>query len=391
MESACDDTVLAMTEPIDHARYGLILLKLATGSIASTPLPALGILGGRMQLRRRIIAISRFHRPTFRWSIAAAAILGLTLLFGLTDARGGSPTTQTTVPSDLVTRVYKIAELVTTTQPTQTSLNPADDEGRELLPTRPMVKITSEEIADWMRQSVATSAENQRVRIDTADNTLIVTAPLQTQKIISDSLIAAIESRQVQINITTRFLTPNPSILAGLKGSPAHTAVPGELKLITAADADRLIQTARKTSHAPHVTLLAWQRCEIYQLTYTPYVAGIQSQKVNGHLVPVPIMQDAKDGIAMAFQPDVTSDKQFVTLALAIKQLNFFGFTKETELRGKDTVKWQRPIQFDTEVKATIQIPVGLSVLVPLRKDDYAIVTPKIVPYAENRPLMQIR
>ncbi len=77
MESACDDTVLAMTEPTDHARYGLILLKLATQSIASTPLPALGIVGGRMQLRRRIIAISRFKRPAALWSIAAGRHFGI--------------------------------------------------------------------------------------------------------------------------------------------------------------------------------------------------------------------------------------------------------------------------------------------------------------------------
>jgi beta-lactamase regulating signal transducer with metallopeptidase domain len=379
MESACDDAVLAMTEPIDHARYGLILLKLATQSIASTPLPALGIIGGRMQLRRRIIAISGFRRPTAQWSIAAAVILGLTLLLGLTDARGGSPSTQTTVPSDLVTRVYKIAELVTTTQPTQTIPDPTDDEGR-LLPPMPMFRITPEEIANWMRQSVAPGAENQEVRIDTDGNTLFVTAPLETQKIISDSLHAATKSRRVQINIMTRFLTPDPHALAGLKGAPTHTAVPGELKFVTPEEVDRLIRTAPKISHAPHAIVWSMQTCEMYQITYTPYVAGVRSQKVNGQLVSVPIIQQAKDGVAMAFQPVVTSDRQFVTLALVIKQLNLFGFTTETELRGKNSVKWQSPNQFDTEVCARIQVPAGLSVLVPLRKDDYAIVTPKIVP-----------
>jgi bla regulator protein blaR1 len=376
MESACDDTVLAMTEPTDHARYGLILLKLATRSIAYTPLPALGIVGGRMQLRRRIIAISRFKRPAAPWSIAAALILGLTLLLGLTDARGGSPSTQTTVPSDPVTRVYKIADLVTTTQPSQNIPSPADNEAQGVLPP---FQITPEEIADWMRQNVAPGDKNQKVRIDTDENTLIVTAPPQTQTIISDSLNAALKSRRIQINIMTRFLTPDPRVLAGLKGSPTHTAVPGELKFVTPEEVDRLIRTASKISHAPHATVWSMQTCEMYQLTYTPYVAGVRSQKVNGQLVSVPIIQQAKDGVATAFRLAVSSDRQFVTLRMAIKQMNFFGFTTETELRGKETVKWQRPIQRDTLVDATITIPVGLSVLVPLRKDDYAIVTPKII------------
>ncbi len=242
-----------------------------------------------------------------------------------------------------------------------------------------MFRSTPQEIADWMRQSVVPSTENQKVRIDTDGNTLIVTAPLQIQKIISDALNADIKSRRVQINIMTQFLTADPHVLAGLKGSSAHPAVTGELKLVTADEVDRLIRAAPKISHAPHAIVWSMQSCEMYQLTFTPYVAGVRSQKVNGQLVSVPIIQQAKDGVAMAFEPAVTSDKQFVTLRMAIRQLNFFGFTTETELRGKETVKWQRPIQRDNLVDATITIPVGLSVLVPLRKDDYAIVTPKIV------------
>lgn len=45
----------------------------------------------------------------------------------------------------------------------------------------------------------------------------------------------------------------------------------------------------------------------------------------------------------------------------------------------KPSLNVQVPIQTITEVKGTIQVPDGLSVLVPLPKDELAIVTPKIV------------
>jgi beta-lactamase regulating signal transducer with metallopeptidase domain len=86
-EAACDRIVIDAFDARGRIDYGLTLLKLATGTQPNAPMPALGILGGERQLRRRIGAIIRTGR---QWRLTAVILVVLVALFGLTDARNAA-------------------------------------------------------------------------------------------------------------------------------------------------------------------------------------------------------------------------------------------------------------------------------------------------------------
>ena len=64
-EVACDTSVLKMLEEDDYADYGNTLINFAE-KISLTPFPFAAGLGGNMkQMKRRIINIASYEKPTF--------------------------------------------------------------------------------------------------------------------------------------------------------------------------------------------------------------------------------------------------------------------------------------------------------------------------------------
>ncbi len=83
-EVACDTSVLKMLDKKDYENYGNTLINFAE-KISLTPFPfAAGISGNMKQLKRRIINIAAYEKPTFRKKRngVIAFILTATLLFG---------------------------------------------------------------------------------------------------------------------------------------------------------------------------------------------------------------------------------------------------------------------------------------------------------------------
>lgn len=84
-EIACDTSVLNMLEPDDYIAYGNTLISFAE-KISLAPLPfASGISGNKKQIRRRILNIASYERPTLLKKLKSTAVFLLTsvLLFGL--------------------------------------------------------------------------------------------------------------------------------------------------------------------------------------------------------------------------------------------------------------------------------------------------------------------
>jgi beta-lactamase regulating signal transducer with metallopeptidase domain len=104
-ELACDERVLSLSNPSDRPAYGRTIVRLieSLSNAPRVPAPAVGILEGGHQLRRRIAMIAE-HRPVRRaWSLVALVAAGAFAAVACTDAvRGGdAPKVDVTVqPAD---------------------------------------------------------------------------------------------------------------------------------------------------------------------------------------------------------------------------------------------------------------------------------------------------
>jgi bla regulator protein BlaR1 len=117
-ELACDERVLSMTQPADRPAYGRTIVRLieslANPSCRLTAPPAIGILEGRRQLRRRITMIAE-HRPARRtWSMLALVTITLVAIVACTDpARGGNGAPdQPVIPVAGQSRIVKILKSI---------------------------------------------------------------------------------------------------------------------------------------------------------------------------------------------------------------------------------------------------------------------------------------
>ena len=84
-EIACDTSVLKMLDSDDYANYGNTLISFAK-KISLTPFPFVSGMSGNMkQMRRRIINIASYEKPTFQKKLKSITIFLLTsvLLFCL--------------------------------------------------------------------------------------------------------------------------------------------------------------------------------------------------------------------------------------------------------------------------------------------------------------------
>lgn len=91
-ELACDALALEAAGEAEKEAYGETILRLLEGFTHTARLPGLvGILEDRRQLRRRILAIAGFRKPSRRSALAAVLVAGLAIV-GLTDAQSPEPT-----------------------------------------------------------------------------------------------------------------------------------------------------------------------------------------------------------------------------------------------------------------------------------------------------------
>ena len=84
-EIACDTSVLKLLEPDDYVAYGNTLINFAE-KISLTPFPfASGISGNMKQMKRRILNIASYEKPTLQKALKSitAFLLITVLLFGL--------------------------------------------------------------------------------------------------------------------------------------------------------------------------------------------------------------------------------------------------------------------------------------------------------------------
>lgn len=91
-EAACDAQVLALEDADHRADYGHALLKLqSSASPFGHGLAFVGLFKRGADLHDRIREISRYRRSHPAWNVAAAGIVGVCTLFGITKAEPPAP------------------------------------------------------------------------------------------------------------------------------------------------------------------------------------------------------------------------------------------------------------------------------------------------------------
>jgi general secretion pathway protein D len=212
-------------------------------------------------------------------------------------------------------------------------------------------------------------------QIDDFNNQLIITQTSDVHNKIANLLAQLREAQAVQVSIETRFLTvsrhfiddvgvnvslgfnktsPNnwspisitnasssftASPSTGLPGSLGLSPEPGGLiasgtygmlddfsvgLLISAVEASKRLSVV----HAPRVTLQNGQGATMYQLTFIPYVGGLNTTVGSGSAIAAPIIAYATDGVLISIERAlVTADHKYVTLDIDPQLDSFLGFT----------------------------------------------------------------
>jgi general secretion pathway protein D len=226
-------------------------------------------------------------------------------------------------------------------------------------------------------------------QIDDFNQQLIITQTSDVHSKVANLLAQLREAQAVQVSIETRFLTvsrhfiddvgvnmslgfnqKNPnnwspititnatssftaSPSTGLPGSLGITPEPGGLVaqgtygllddfsvglIISAVEASKRLSVV----HAPRVTLQNGQGATMYQLTFLPYVAGLNTTVATGAAIAAPIIAYATDGVLISIERAlVTADHKYVTLDIDPELDSFLGFTTfqfESVTTGTTTV-----------------------------------------------------
>ena len=84
-EIACDTSVLNLLSSDDHVAYGNTLINFAE-KISLTPFPfASGISGNIKQMKRRILNIASYEKPTLQKALKSITAFLLSVLLSWTD------------------------------------------------------------------------------------------------------------------------------------------------------------------------------------------------------------------------------------------------------------------------------------------------------------------
>jgi len=215
-------------------------------------------------------------------------------------------------------------------------------------------------------------------QIDDFNNQLIITQTSDVHNKIANLLAQLREAQAVQVSIETRFLTVSRHFIddvgvnlsltfnnnnaagtnnwspisitnatssftaspsTGLPGSLGLTPEPGGLALsgtygllddftvglfVSAVEASKRLSVV----HAPRVTLQNGQGATMYQLTFIPYVGGLNTTVATGAAIAAPIIDYATDGVLISIERAlVTADHKYVTLDIDPELDSFLGFT----------------------------------------------------------------
>ncbi|HEY1922035.1 MAG TPA: hypothetical protein VGG44_04660, partial [Tepidisphaeraceae bacterium] len=214
-------------------------------------------------------------------------------------------------------------------------------------------------------------------QIDDFNNQLIITQTSDVHGKIANLLAQLREAQAVQVSIETRFLTVSRHFIddvgvnvgftfnknsgpgsnwspisitnatssftaspsTGLPGSLGLSPEPGGLiatgtygllddfsvsLLVSAVEASKRLSVV----HAPRVTLQNGQGATMYQLTFIPYVGGLNTTVGSGSAIAAPIIAYATDGVLIQIERAlVTADHKYVTLDIDPQLDSFLGFT----------------------------------------------------------------
>ncbi len=306
-ELACDAIVLTHIQPTERKDYGLTILQLLATLGVNTPAHAVGLIGSRRAVGRRIRAVTSFDPSTNRAATWVGPLLLIAIAIGtLTGPRritAAAPTAASTTASidpTTVTRTYDIRDLIieipdftnapdfslidrqdndSTNAPVvgnnRTSLyGRGDGGGKQNEKTRAEL---IHETAQFIMDEVDPTSWNVRggktgSLVETSGNFIITQTP-QNLEAIEQLLQGFRETRAVQITVECRFLTGD-GIFQKLeeisKGN--HWLITQDLQYwpvyLSNADAQAILRSAEASPGtslitAPRLTLFNGQRAYV--------------------------------------------------------------------------------------------------------------------------------
>ncbi len=115
---------------------------------------------------------------------------------------------------------------------------------------------------------------------------------------------------------------------------------------------------------APRVTCFNTQRAFLSQTTRSNYV---EEYEVQGDDVAVPVINQVDEGIVLEVQPFVSADRRYITLELIPQVREVLGFQEFSREGGTGTLAtmvWQLPRVSTREVRTTVSVPDGGTLLI---------------------------
>ncbi|WP_170315104.1 M56 family metallopeptidase [Saccharibacillus brassicae] len=143
-EVACDALAMKRLEPDERLAYGRTIVRLLDSMAVSAPLPgAVGLSGGKTEIKRRLILIATPRTQTYRSAIVGAAVM---LLLGgctLTGAKWTEPSAPTAAAGD---SALPGAQLPGTDA--NSAVVPLNDPAETLLIEENSIRVTSRETSE---------------------------------------------------------------------------------------------------------------------------------------------------------------------------------------------------------------------------------------------------
>ncbi|MGA2232740.1 MAG: M56 family metallopeptidase [Tepidisphaeraceae bacterium] len=395
MEAACDQAVLAKVDEQSRTDYGLLLVKLAASLWPSAPPPALAIVDGKAELRRRIAAIARSNRPAARWSLAAAALLAALALAGLTDARGQAPAAPTTAPQANELEVYTVRDLLS---------HPANFSTKDnSVSTKGVGPMTVTELADLIKGQVTPEVWSSGSTIDVDERTgeLVVQAPSETQAAVIKLLDSLRKGADTAVTVSAYICTIDPNTARSLNLPPEISASDGRRvggSSIMMLTNDRLQLLLQKVENAgankahppvragadsilasPRITAKNHEECSIEVGSETAYVSDLVQTSAPGKITVTAadgttyavVNSTVKSGFKLTVKPDISADGKYVTLGIKADLTDLLGF-QTTTVNGNPDLKVQTPQMRTSSIAGTVSVPNGGTVVMnlPVAQDD---------------------
>jgi hypothetical protein len=307
--------------------------------------------------------------------------LAIAVPFALVELTNREPENKST--SSNIRLIYDVTNLVAEAHsPTAKSNQAVVLDPPQLPPaTQPSVVPSMADLIASIKHSATPDAWNNTTRIEAGENRLTVFAPPKTQQAV-ESYLHELKQRLVRISLQSHIVTIDAATLARADVKLPQTMPSGilstPLAFLTDAQLKYLMSLSKANIHSPRATILNDQGCTLYQLTYFPYVGHLNIQTVDGKQTAAPKIEYANDGITIGMHARTSADLSSFLVAVAIKQMNFHGFKTSAD-PNHPNLSVQIPQQDDHQIAAVLSIPKGLSAVLPLSKDEVAIVTPQIV------------